>query len=385
MAKLFYRLARVLQKLTQHDNAVHADLQCDSVPTPFDAAMNAFYGAEALYIQACQTGDDWESVWIGYQQAIDACLEILYRFPDSAKARRYIGRAHLISYRPKHAFPYLSRAVELDPSDVEGHYFLGLAEQRLGDFEAAAKACEKAIEIDQDFLPAYIVAGVARRNLGQLPEATDLLFDAVRLDPESPWARCQAAWMFLTIRNPDMAVYHFSEANRLMPSGTGCLSYGGGALFNSVEPRFGLGFAHHEAGRLAETVDALEEAISYIEWEWIFRNHPTLFHESTPYLCKSRLILGQILEIQTDHAKAYGLLGRACGLLGNLSEAVNLLKRSVELAPDDARTQYSLGVGYVVTGQTDKAKRVQAALEQLDIELADYLTEVVRNADCGCA
>jgi predicted O-methyltransferase YrrM len=71
--------------------------------------------------------------------------------PRSAEAHLYAGLAARKAGRDRDALPLLRRASELDPDNAAGRYQLAETEYRLGDHEAAWRACEQALERAPDF------------------------------------------------------------------------------------------------------------------------------------------------------------------------------------------------------------------------------------------
>ena len=83
-------------------------------------------------------------------EAIAPLEEVLKRFPGSADAHTYLGRALLESGRLTEAIPHLERAVALAPASAQAHLLLakayvrsGRAGDAEGHFELAAKFGEE--------------------------------------------------------------------------------------------------------------------------------------------------------------------------------------------------------------------------------------------------
>jgi protein O-GlcNAc transferase len=79
-------------------------------------------------------------------EAIPVLDEVLQRFPNSADAHTYLGRALLDNGRAEDAIPHLERAVALAAGSAQAHLLLakayvrqGRAEQAQAHFDAAAK------------------------------------------------------------------------------------------------------------------------------------------------------------------------------------------------------------------------------------------------------
>lgn len=91
-------------------------------------------------------------------------------------------------------------------------------------------------------------------------------------------------------------------------------------------------------------------------------------------------MLRKLIKIDPQHAHAYNALGYS--LLERkvrLAEAMQLLEKAYQLAPDDAAIMDSMGWGYYLTGNLPKSeafmRRAYAAFP--DAEIAAHLGEVL--------
>lgn len=64
--------------------------------------------------------------------------------------------------------------------------------------------------------------------------------------------------------------------------------------------------------------------------------------------------------------------------IGDSQQAIELLAEAVELQPDLAEARYDLGLAYVLSGDTEAARRERDALQSLDRNLASLLGNLVR-------
>lgn len=91
-------------------------------------------------------------------------------------------------------------------------------------------------------------------------------------------------------------------------------------------------------------------------------------------------MLRKLIKVKPDHAHAYNALGYS--LLERkerLAEAMQLVEKAYQLAPDDAAIMDSMGWGYYLTGNLAKSvefmRRAYAALP--DPEVAAHMGEVL--------
>lgn len=81
------------------------------------------------------------------------------------------------------AMPMIEKALEIDPASAEAFAALGLARWQIGQVDAGESAFRQAIHLNDDYIPAYLWLGGLLGDLGRLPEQSQILQQAMALDP----------------------------------------------------------------------------------------------------------------------------------------------------------------------------------------------------------
>jgi TolB-like protein/Tfp pilus assembly protein PilF len=81
------------------------------------------------------------------------------------------------------AMPMIEKALEIDPGSAEAFAALGLARWQIGQLDAGESAFRQAIKLNDDYIPAYLWLGGLLGELGRLPEQSQVLQQAMALDP----------------------------------------------------------------------------------------------------------------------------------------------------------------------------------------------------------
>lgn len=81
------------------------------------------------------------------------------------------------------AMPMIEKALEIDPESSEAFAALGLARWQIGQRDAAESALRQSIKLNEDYIPAYLWLGGLLGELGRLPEQSQILQQAMILDP----------------------------------------------------------------------------------------------------------------------------------------------------------------------------------------------------------
>lgn len=136
----------------------------------YDEAIPAFRkAAENLLFATPEVS--WTGIGLAYFKKHDyAAAEQYYRKarelnPRYAQADFRLGELYYSQDRPVEAVEALSRAVQLNPRLVEGHYWLGLAAMKTRDHDRARRAFQETIKLAPDSEQARL----ARNYLQILP------------------------------------------------------------------------------------------------------------------------------------------------------------------------------------------------------------------------
>jgi len=81
------------------------------------------------------------------------------------------------------AMPMIEKALEIDPGSSEAFAALGLARWQIGQLDAAESALRQAIKLNDDYIPAFLWLGGLLGELGRLPEQSQVLQQAMVIDP----------------------------------------------------------------------------------------------------------------------------------------------------------------------------------------------------------
>ena len=81
------------------------------------------------------------------------------------------------------AMPMIEKALAIDPESAEAFAALGLARWRIGQNDAGESALRQAIKLNEDYIPAYLWLGNLLGELGRLPEQSQVLQQAMAIDP----------------------------------------------------------------------------------------------------------------------------------------------------------------------------------------------------------
>jgi tetratricopeptide (TPR) repeat protein len=256
------------------------------------------------------------------------------------------------------------------PSPQATYYFFqGKQRFKSGDYAAAAQSYRQAVTVDPTFARGFIELGLAQFALENYPEAGKAFQDAMAIKEDS-CAACGVGMIHRVEGRKDEAEKALQKSIQLDSQDTCAYDQ--------------LGRLYYDAKDYPKAMEAFRKRIE-------LKPHAVAFH----YLANSMYLNGQAEQSIDVYRKATHLapdyqnvlvdLGRAYGQLGKYDEAVKVLKRAVELDPDDLKARSFLGVAQFISGDRVAAQRqYQVVLtkdSQLGAEMLKGFTELSPQID----
>jgi len=275
------------------------------------------------------------------KEAADALAAFVARYPDNALAVSALddvrsGRAHVTT---------VANPVEGASEALAG---IGAAVGQEGGTEVAFLYLRLALYLDPK-----IAGGLAAVSLGNLFDSNDQSEAAIEayesIAPQAPFhalGQLRAALALDRLDRTDEAEHAFKQAIASNPDNIqSYISYG-----NMLRGR----------ERFAEAAKVYDQAIAKIpsptEADWSLFYFRGIAYERTKEWPKAEADFKKALELSTDQPLVLNYLGYSWVDMGqNLDEAMGMIKKAVDLRPNDGYIVDSLGWAYYRLGQYDKA------------------------------
>jgi tetratricopeptide (TPR) repeat protein len=251
-------------------------------------------------------------------------LDVALRSSDCSPESRYcLGRYYLDLGDFYRARDYFEECLRCDAS-----YFVALRDLQccyyeLGDFAQGIRACEDLLELDPSDAGSLYNLGLIYQRTGRIHLAKKFYEEALRQDPSFYKAAFMIGEYHYSQRDFDEAARAFDEARR-MSGGT-------------AEVIGRLADCHYELGRIRE---------AYRHYVWARREDP-LFESARFRLIEGRALVeegnleaGEACLLKAAELDEYLTVARnelAWVLLrrGRAEEALNVLRRALEVEPDN--------------------------------------------------
>jgi len=348
-------------------------------------------GAHALYLEArghLQRYDQAASL----EKAASLFQQALQQDPSYALAYAGLGEAQWRLYRLTReparvelARKAAERALQLNDLLAPVHVSLGMIRVGQGEAQPALSDFDRALALDPASADALREKAAACQALGRTAQAEALYRQAVELQPaywgnhshlgafyyrHGRYAEAEAAFRKVIELAPDNA-RGYTNLGQVLHSAGGRDEEARGVLERSLSLRptyaaaSNLGVIEFSHGRYVEAARAFEKALEYDKSDYrIWRNLGVSYYWAPGARDKARDALTRAIALGDEQLRVSPRDGALLvdladchALLGRAARARELLKRGLELAPDDVEVQYTAAAAYEQVGDRESALR----------------------------
>ena len=301
------------------------------------------------------------------QEGLDRLKNYLDKFPDAHEIRMQYARALLDQKQYKLSRDEFQHLASVNPDSSEMSFAIAMISLQMQDYQDAEDQLKLALskgKKDQDTVRYY---------LGQLGEAKKNEAEAIanyrQVNGGEYQFSAQIRIAYLLNKGGDLAaaIQHLHQVQAINNQQR--------AQLIMVESRFLLDAKQH-----AEAYHVLQQGLKKLP------NNPDLLYETAMVAERtgksdvSEKLLRKLIQIKPNDAQAYNALGFSL-LERNerITEAVSLVEKALQLAPEDTAIIDSVGWGYYRSGQLDESIKLlrRAYANTPDPEIAAHLGEVL--------
>jgi tetratricopeptide (TPR) repeat protein len=272
----------------------------------------------------------------GASEVLETAVRLRSNFPAAHAA---LGVAQLQLGRFAAARQALEKGTSVGPTVF---LYLGMANERLGEFHRALEAYQHAIESDPSFYGGHLRRGSLLLKRGKPAEAQRHLLRAVELRPALPEAHLSLAHAYLEQGQVPSAQESLERARSQATAQSASFHYRLGQLFGAL-------------GRHKEARDAFAKAVAK-------DGTNVTYHEK----------LATTLQQMGDHAGAINSLRAALKVFPNrpelnyllgfnqyesrqFQEALQAFKTAIRLEPDEAKYHHFAGLSHAALEEDERA------------------------------
>ena len=301
--------------------------------------------AHATYVQHVEHG--FARLFQGDNQGAIAAFEAaIASESEHYEIHHYLGMAYAQEQFWKKAVKAYQRSLALMPDNIEALYSLGVAHFRMDEWAQAVAPLQQVIALSPQHARGYEVLGKAQVKLRQYADAVDTLTKALALKPNAAGTYQELGTAYLNLKAYSEAIETFKKALQFGPA-------------RYAEPHYGLGTAYL---RLSTTVGEPSRSQYREKSREEMRIYQLLQKEYAEYERLSRLT-------RTEPKNLNGWAGLASLLIHqkNYAEAVRVLQKCIELAPNEANFYHGLSQAFInLNYPRPAAEAAQKAIQLLE-------------------
>ena len=322
------------------------------------------------------------------QKQLEAALTLE---PANARTLADLARAYLGTNRLLEADKRIQEAVARDANDPRVLYVQGRVAEAIGKQEDAYKAYEKALQKKADLAEALVAQGSIWFSRGEKQRARESLEAVLKTSSRTAREEEAAGDLALDLGDSKTGKECYERALKLDPEDPQAHSGLGRALavlgdlpgaraeleaaLRQVDTdpvlHFEYGSLLRRIGDVQGALSALQRAVQLDSKDHRFRSRlGALLVERKEYE-KAEVELRQARLGNDRYGETWFYLARALTGQGRLSEAIDTIRRAVELEPDSAEYLYVQGLIY------EQGQQIQDAVESFQKSIA----KKPRNAD----
>ncbi|MCH7701167.1 MAG: tetratricopeptide repeat protein [Planctomycetes bacterium] len=336
-------LADMIARYTNEVRADPADARRHAVLGAVYEANQLWLEAHACYVNASSLDPD-DRTWAYHAAvtqreigdaagALTAFRKLAVAHPDHPALQYRLGQALLESGEHEEAAQAFHRTMALVPDVAHGYLGAGDVKIRTGDFQEAVDYLKRATEIDPNDSVAHYLLGMAYRSLGEMDSARRELARGVG-----------GKKTFLIDRWTD-------EASQYVVG---------------VARQLGIAADHIEAGRPAQAVIVLQEALSGHPNDINVMNNLSIAYMRLERFDDAQDILLRAVEIDNQAFMTFINLASCFLRMNRLDQALGYSDRSVELGSAVGRAHFTRGRILTGLGRYEDARAALTTAASLD-------------------
>lgn len=177
---------------------------------------NGKYEEALIHFKKCVSIDNYYNClnYIGlcyirlkkYEWAIKTFKEIKANCPQSSVPIVNLGRTYLYKGILPKAFELFNEAIEVDPSDYDAYFYLGVYYEKLNNFQESIKCYEKSLSINFEQSETHLNLGICYLKLNFCDKACEEFKLAYRYDNECIEAKENIALIYIAKKDYQNAI-----------------------------------------------------------------------------------------------------------------------------------------------------------------------------------
>jgi len=276
------------------------------------------------------------------EDAIREYVEALRLGPDASCIHARLGVDYLLTKREVRALEELALSESLDPQDAKPKFLTALIYTSLGKFDEAQKKYEEVTKLDPESIWALSSLADVLVLQKKMAEAASVYEKLIEKEKNEPLLYFNLAVIYSRIGKIDSACEKLKEAIKLNPG--------------YIEAYIGLGVLCEMKKDYAGAVENFEKALAIEPLDARLHFYLGVLYDKKKEKSLAVKEFREAMRLNPSLSDAYNYVGYMFAEDGvNLDEAEALIKKALEVEPDNGAYVDSLGWVYFKKGMCEKA------------------------------
>lgn len=301
-----------------------------------------------------------------YSQALAIYRDVLHKQPSSSRAWASIGRLYLATGRDKLAHRAFQKVKSLEKDNPSSLLQVGLIYLEQRHLNDAIRELQQLLTNPRYKNQARYFIGTALEEKGDPQGAIHMYQGVERATDFYVPARLRLAYLYYQERKREQARQILNELKVLDPA--------------REEVYLTISYFYEEEGLWHRAISALEEGVKRLPQSAELYSRMALLYEKQKNRPQSIKLIKKALELDPDNPDILNFLGYSYAEEGtNLDEAERLILKALAVKPESGQIIDSLGWVYYKKGLYDKAVvQLERAFQKLstDATIAEHLGDV---------
>ncbi len=287
-----------------------------------------------------------DSQWV--EPARQSCERALTLDPQLAVAHVCLGTLEDGTGHPEKAAGEFRKALETEPTSDDAYRGLGRAYEHLGQLAEAERTYRQAIQFRPQYWAGYLWLGAFYFRQARYPEAAEMFDQVVALAPDSFLGYSNLGAIYVRQGRYTSAIAVLERSVAVRPTAR--------AYSNLATAYFFLR-RYEDAARTYEDALKLDER-NFVVWgnlgdaEYLL---PAKQADATRAYQKAIALAKETLRVNPRDVLALKSLAYYCAMVGEQKQALDFLRRALQVAPDNSDVRFAGALVYNRFGETDRA------------------------------
>ncbi|MBF0225237.1 MAG: tetratricopeptide repeat protein [Desulfobacterales bacterium] len=301
-----------------------------------------------------------DAIFLGLKLANDGNIKnaknilnkIIIDLPEDAKSLHLLGSLAFRLKKYELAADFVSKAIQLDPSNEDFYIDMGSLFNILNKYDEALNMYQKVVSLNPNRIEAHNNIGIIFRLKSEYNKAIESYKYAISIEPNYAAAYNNLGITYIEIGKFNDAIESFKMAASLNP--------------NFSEAYSNLGDVYSKELKWDLALQAYQKSIKISPNSSEIHNSIGVTLKKLNKMKKAEKSLKKAIELNPNYVDAYDNLGNVLLVLKKIDEAISCYNKAIEINPNSLSSYYNLAFALRDTDRTNESIEAFKKVVELD-------------------